>query len=64
MTQTSGDISSDEYTKSGAETAWQLEDGTILTLDQIMKFLDDEKVPVVEIPTGELKHLLLSLIHI
>lgn len=56
-----GDIPSDEYAKSGAETAWQLEDGTILTLNQVMKFLDDEKVPVVEISTGELKHLLIDV---
>jgi hypothetical protein len=56
-----GDIHSDEYAKSGAETAWQLKDGTILTLNQVMKFLDDEKVPVVEISTGELKHLLIDV---
>ncbi len=56
-----GDIPSDKYAKSGAETAWELKDGTILTLNQVMKFLDDEKVPVVEIPTGELKHLLIEV---
>ena len=56
-----GDIPSDKYAKSGEETSWELNDGTILTLSQIVKFLDDEKVPVVEIPTGELKHLLIDV---
>lgn len=58
---TGGEIPSDEYAKSGAETAWELKDGTILTLNQIVNFLDNEKVPVVEIPTGELKHLLIEV---
>jgi hypothetical protein len=55
------DIPSDEYAKAGAETSWQLEDGTLVTLNQIIEFLDDEKVPVVEIPTNELKHLLIEV---
>ena len=46
----SGDILSDEYAKSGAETYWQLEDGTRVTLNQI-----------VEIPTSQLKHLLIDV---
>jgi len=56
-----GDIPSDNYAKSGAETYWQLEDGTLVTLNQIIKFLDDENVPVVEIPTEKLKHLLIDV---
>ena len=60
-TMPGGDIQSDEYSKSGAETYWQLEDGTRVTLNQIMKFLDDETVPIVEIPTSQLKHLLIDV---
>ena len=56
-----GDIPFDEYAKSGAETSWELKDGTILTLNQIVNFLDNEKVPVVEMPTKELKHLLIDV---
>ena len=56
-----GDIPSDEYAKSGAETSWELKDGTILTLNQIVNFLDNEKVSVVEMPTKELKHLLIDV---
>ena len=56
-----GDIHSDEYAKSGAETSWELKDGTILTLNQIVNFLDNEKVSVVEMPTKELKHLLIDV---
>lgn len=55
------DIFSNEYEKSGAETSWELKDGTILTLSQIVDFLDDSKAPVVEIPTEELKHLLIEV---
>ena len=33
-----GDIPFDEYAKSGAETSWELKDGTILTLNQIVIF--------------------------
>jgi len=55
------DIPSDDYAKSGAETYWQLEDGTIVQINQIMKFLDDENIPVVEIPTAKLKHLLIDV---
>jgi len=54
-------IPSDDYAKSGAETYWQLEDGTIVQINQIMKFLDDENIPVVEIPTAKLKHLLIKV---
>lgn len=56
-----GDIPFDEYAKSGAETSWELKDGTILTLNQIVNFLDNEKVSVVEMPTKELKHLLIDV---
>ena len=54
-------IPSDDYAKSGAETYWQLEDGTLVNINQIMKFLDDENIPIVEIPTAKLKHLLIDV---
>lgn len=57
----SGDIPSDEYSKAGSETYWELEDGTKVTLKQILKFLDDKNIRVVEIPTEELKHLLIDV---
>jgi hypothetical protein len=56
-----GDIPSDEYSKAGSETGWELEDGTKVTLKQILKFLDDKNIQVVEIPTEELKHLLIDV---
>ena len=55
------DIPSDEYAKAGEETYWELEDGTKVTLKQIVKFLDDKNIPVIEIPTEELKHLLIDV---
>jgi hypothetical protein len=55
-----GDIPFDEYAKAG-ETSWELEDGTKVTLKQIVKFLDDKNIPVIEIPTKEVKHLLIDV---
>jgi hypothetical protein len=56
-----GDIPSDEYAKAGEETYWELEDGTKVTLKQIVNFLDDNNIPVIEIPTKEVKHLLIDV---
>jgi hypothetical protein len=51
----------DEYVKSGEETYWQLEDGTTLTLKQVLSFLDEEKVAISEVPIIELKPLLIKV---
>ena len=56
-----GDIPFDEYAKAGEETSWELKDGTKVTLKKIVKFLDDKNIPVIEIPTKEVKHLLIDV---
>jgi len=47
----------DEY----AKTYWELEDGTKVTLEHVIKFLDDQEIPVIEIPTEELNPLLIDV---
>jgi hypothetical protein len=56
-----GDIPFDEYAKAGEETSWELEDGTKVTLKKIVEFLDYKNIPVIEIPTKEVKHLLIDV---
>lgn len=50
-----------DYAKEGAETAWELEDGTKVTLKDIVNFLDENNIPVIDIGVDELKHLLIDV---
>jgi len=56
-----GNIPSNDYAKAGQETFWQIEDGTLVTLKEVVDFLDNNDIPVVELPTEELKHLLIEV---
>lgn len=44
-----GNIPSNDYAKAGQETFWQLEDGTLVNLKEVVDFLDNSGIPVVEL---------------
>jgi hypothetical protein len=50
-----------DYAKKGSETYWELEDGTKITLKDIVNFLDSENIPVIDIETNKLKDLLIDV---
>jgi hypothetical protein len=50
-----------DYAKEGSETYWELEDGTKITLKDIVSFLDKENIPVIDIETDKLSHLLIDV---
>lgn len=52
--------SSDNFSKAGAETQWELEDGTLVKLSDIVTYLDSIKSPVIEINTDDLKDILID----
>jgi predicted HAD superfamily phosphohydrolase len=49
------------YQKAGEETHWQLEDGTCVTLTQVVEFLDKTAVSVSQIELSTIAHKLIKV---
>lgn len=55
------DIPFDDFAKAGAETSWRLEDGTKVTITDIVEYLDSINTPVIDINTDDVKDLLIDV---
>jgi len=52
---------SNEFSKKGAETFWELEDGTRVEITDVIEYLDSIKSPIIDINIDDVKELLIDV---
>ena len=49
------------YAEEGAKTSWELNNETKITLKELVKFLDENNIPIININLNKIKHLIIDV---